>query len=81
MTPGLHLNSPDGSYVPLRLLNPGLILNPWKPTANQLSLKFLLRKHSNKIDNHWLAPNRCEDVIVIKIGTWEDTCRDQNRSA
>jgi hypothetical protein len=24
----------------------------------------------DKINDHWLAPDRCEDVIVIKIDSW-----------
>ncbi|POG62151.1 hypothetical protein GLOIN_2v1785666 [Rhizophagus irregularis DAOM 181602=DAOM 197198] len=72
----------DASYTPKQLPKPAANScdaqgNPW-PTviveiANTQSLPSIIRKTTQ----FWLAPNRVEDVIILKLWNWNSR-RDQN---
>ncbi|CAG8453115.1 13331_t:CDS:2 [Funneliformis caledonium] len=55
-----------------------------KVTYTRFSRQFLsafsnvTQQDDKKIDDYWLHPNRCEDVIVIKIGDWRIRRRNSN---
>ncbi|CAG8480358.1 3326_t:CDS:2 [Scutellospora calospora] len=77
---------PDSCFVPRRLLNlPNPVPNPcdrngnpW-PTVILEVVSFETLEHvRDKINNFWLSPNCCEDVIVVKLGNWNNNRRNQN---
>ncbi|GES82150.1 hypothetical protein GLOIN_2v1469914 [Rhizophagus clarus] len=78
---------PDTCFVPRRLLDPQNPAqnpcdrngNPWPTIIFEVASSETLQHVMNKINNYWLAPNRCEDVIVIKIGAWRTRHRNQAR--
>ncbi|CAG8535086.1 34281_t:CDS:2 [Gigaspora margarita] len=41
--------------------------NPWPTIVLEVASFEILEHVKNKINNFWLGPNRCEDVIVIKL--------------
>ncbi len=43
--------------------------NSWPTIIFEVAVSESLEHVKEKV-NEWLAPNRCEDVIVIKIGDW-----------
>ncbi|CAG8814715.1 20302_t:CDS:2, partial [Gigaspora rosea] len=77
---------PDTCFVPRHLLNlPNPVPNPcdnggnpWPTIILEVVFFETLEHVKNKINNFWLGPNRCEDVIVIKLGNWSNNYRDQN---
>ncbi|CAG8464019.1 36802_t:CDS:2 [Racocetra persica] len=77
---------PDACFVPRRLLNlPNPVPNPCDKGGNPWPTVILevvsfetLERMRNKINNFWLGPNRCEDVIVIRLGNWSNRRRDRN---
>ncbi|CAG8576869.1 10654_t:CDS:2 [Acaulospora morrowiae] len=77
---------PDACFVPRRLLNlPNPVLNPcdnvgnpWPTIILEVASSETLDHVKNKVNNFWLIPNRCEDVIVIKLGNWNNKRRDRN---
>ncbi|CAG8484659.1 12092_t:CDS:2 [Dentiscutata erythropus] len=77
---------PDACFVPRRLLNLQNPVpnpcdygrNPW-PTIILEVVSFETFEHvKDKINNFWLGPNRCEDVIVIRLGNWNNRRRNQS---
>ncbi|CAG8709749.1 16184_t:CDS:2 [Funneliformis caledonium] len=76
---------PDACFIPIRLLdalNP--VLNPcdrdgspWPTIILEVASSETLQHVKDKINNYWLVQDRCEDVIVIKIGNWEEKRRNQ----
>ncbi|RIA89751.1 hypothetical protein C1645_185010 [Glomus cerebriforme] len=84
--PTNEYEEPDACFVPKRLLtqNPALILviemKSWPTIIFEVASSESLIHLRNKINNYWLVPNRCEDVIVIKIGSWRTRrCNNQIR--
>ncbi|RIA80882.1 hypothetical protein C1645_583752 [Glomus cerebriforme] len=74
---------PDACFVPKRLLtqNPALNPcdrdgNPWPTIIFEVASSETLAHVRRKINDYWLRPNRCEDVIVIKIGNWRTRRRN-----
>ncbi|PKK73273.1 hypothetical protein RhiirC2_346716 [Rhizophagus irregularis] len=73
-----RFDEPDKCYIPRRLLNPQIAAqhpcdqggNPWPTIVFEVACSETLQHVKNKINDVWLAPNRCEDVIVIKLGRW-----------
>ncbi|CAJ0838745.1 306_t:CDS:2 [Entrophospora sp. SA101] len=69
---------PDACFIPKRLLDPlnpaqntcDQNGNPWPTIILEIASSETLQHVKDKIIDYWLVPNRCEDVIVIKIGTW-----------
>ncbi|CAI2176153.1 20274_t:CDS:2, partial [Funneliformis geosporum] len=85
-TPGRRISGSgkqsDASFVPKLLPKPAQNPcdaegNPWPniivEVANSQSLASIIQKTTQ----FWLAPNRVEDVIVLKLWKWNST-RDQN---
>ncbi|CAG8621458.1 9418_t:CDS:2 [Acaulospora colombiana] len=62
---------PDACFVPRRLLNlPNPVLNPcdnggnpWPTIILEVASFEILDHVKNKVNNFWLIPNRCEDVL------------------
>ncbi|CAG8560581.1 4010_t:CDS:2, partial [Racocetra persica] len=52
--------------------------NPWLTIILEVASFETLEHVKDKINNFWLVPNRCEDVIVFKLGNWSNKHRDQN---
>ncbi|RIA91190.1 hypothetical protein C1645_875604 [Glomus cerebriforme] len=85
--PTNEYEEPDACFVPRRLLDPQNPAqnpcdrngNPWPTIIFEVASSETLQHVMNKINNYWLAPNRCEDVIVIKIGSWRTRRRNQAR--
>ncbi|RIA98200.1 hypothetical protein C1645_731844 [Glomus cerebriforme] len=75
---------PDACFVPIRLLDPlnpapnscDRNGNPWPTIIFEVASSETLQHVVDKINDYWLAPNRCEDVIVIKIGNWSERRRN-----
>ncbi|RIA91716.1 hypothetical protein C1645_108299 [Glomus cerebriforme] len=75
---------PDACFTPVRLQDPlNQALNPcdkngnpWPTIIFEVASSETLKHVTDKINNYWLAPNRCEDVIVIKIGNWKGKRRN-----
>jgi hypothetical protein len=76
--PSAEYEEPDACFVPKRLLNPlnparnpcDKNGNPWPTIIFEVAYTETFKHVKNKINNYWFAPNRCEDVIVIKISKW-----------
>ncbi|CAB4391152.1 unnamed protein product [Rhizophagus irregularis] len=82
--PSNEYEEPDACFVPRRLLDP---LNPapnpcdrngspWPTIIFEVASSETLQHVTDKINDYWLAPNRCEDIIVIKIGSWRGRRRN-----
>ncbi|CAG8635392.1 9521_t:CDS:2 [Scutellospora calospora] len=77
---------PDGCFVPRRLLNlPNPVPNPcdnggnpWPTIILEVASFETLIHIKDKVNNFWLVPNRCEDVIVFKLGSWITKRRNRN---
>ncbi|GES83481.1 hypothetical protein GLOIN_2v1469914 [Rhizophagus clarus] len=83
--PTNQYEEPDACFVPRRLLtqNPALNPcdrngNPWPTIIFEVASSETLSHVRRKINDYWLRPNRCEDVIVIKIGNWRTRRRSLN---
>ncbi|CAG8539272.1 4216_t:CDS:2 [Paraglomus occultum] len=80
--PSNEYQEPDACFIPRRLLgqpaqNPcDRNGNPWPSIIFEVASSETLQHVKAKINKFWLAPNRCEDVIVIKLGNWERRCRN-----
>ncbi|RIA94024.1 hypothetical protein C1645_818689 [Glomus cerebriforme] len=61
---GICTNLPTNEYEEMD----GCFGNPWLTIIFEITSLETLQHVKGKINNHWLAPNHCEDVIVIKIG-------------
>ncbi|CAG8707019.1 15455_t:CDS:2, partial [Funneliformis mosseae] len=70
---------PDACFIPIRLLEASnAVLNPcdrngspWPTIILEVASSETLQHARDKINDNWLVHDRCEDVIVIKIGNWE----------
>ncbi|CAG8548586.1 3370_t:CDS:2, partial [Paraglomus occultum] len=77
---------PDTCFMPRRLLNPQNPTRypcdhegtPWPTIIVEVAFSETLEHVREKINNYWLAPNRAEDVIVIKLGSWKEKRHDRN---
>ncbi|RGB34237.1 hypothetical protein C1646_760775 [Rhizophagus diaphanus] len=72
----------DASFVPKLLLNPAQNPrdaqgNPWPTIIVEVASSQSLPSIIQKTTQFWLAPNRVEDVIVLKLWKWNSR-RDQN---
>ncbi|CAG8619669.1 23419_t:CDS:2, partial [Gigaspora rosea] len=73
---------PDTSFVP-RLPKPSphpsdAQGNPWPTVVCEVARSQSLPHILQKVNSFWLAPNRSEDVIVLKLWPWNHT-RDANQ--
>ncbi|CAI2186900.1 13200_t:CDS:2 [Funneliformis geosporum] len=73
---------PDSSFVPRLLPKPAqnpcdVQGNPWPTIIIEVANSESLSRIMHKTTQFWLAPNRVEDVIVLKLWKWNSR-RDQN---
>ncbi|KAF0527653.1 hypothetical protein F8M41_013543 [Gigaspora margarita] len=74
---------PDTSFVPNCLPKPSphpsdAQGNPWPTVVCEVARSQSLPHILQKVNSFWLAPNRSEDVIVLKLWTWNNG-RDANQ--
>ncbi|CAG8592384.1 19585_t:CDS:2 [Dentiscutata erythropus] len=68
---------PDTSFVPKCLPKPSphpsdAQGNPWPTVVCEVARSQSLSHILQKVNSFWLAPNRSEDVIVLKLWSWDN---------